>query len=53
MLIFSSTAIATELIIVIDAESFKQLPTILKNRAAVESLPNIAKWIKERPVTEH
>ena len=43
----------TEFIFAIDSESFKQLPAVLKNRAAVESLPNIAKWIKERPVTEH
>ena len=43
----------TELILAIDPEIFNQFPAVLKNRAAVESLPNIAKWIKERPVTDH
>ena len=41
----------TELITAVDSEAFKEFPAVLKNRAAVESLPNIAKWIKERPVT--
>ena len=42
----------TEYIIAIDPDAFSQFPALLENRAAVESLPNIAKWIKERPVTE-
>ena len=46
----------TELILAIDPlnqDVFNQFPAILKHRAAVESLPNIAKWIKERPVTQY
>ena len=28
-------------------------PSLVKVKAAVEALPNVAKWLKERPVTDH
>ena len=31
----------------------KSYPGVAKMKAAVEALPNIAEWIKNRPVTEH
>ena len=33
-------------------EMLSNYPAVAKNKAAVEALPNIAKWIKERPVTD-
>ena len=34
-------------------EVLKDYPGLTKLRASVEALPNIAKWIKERPVTDN
>ena len=42
----------SELILSFDSELLNPFQAVLKNRAAVESLPNIAKWLKERPVTQ-
>ena len=28
-------------------------PCVAKVKAAVEALPNVAKWLEERPKTEH
>jgi len=37
----------------VSSEFMSNFPGLTKMRASVEALPNIAKWIKERPVTEH
>ncbi len=34
-------------------EALKDFPTLTKLKASVESLPNIAKWLKERPETDN
>ena len=48
-----SIYLAVDVVKSIDSEVLSQFPAVLRNYAAVESLPNIAKWIKERPVTQH
>ena len=35
------------------SEFLNSFPGLTKMKASVEALPNIAKWIKERPVTEY
>ncbi len=34
-------------------EALKDFPTLTQLKVSVESLPNIAKWLKERPQTEY
>ena len=36
-----------------EASILDAYPAVAKLKATVEALPNIAKWIKERPKTEH
>lgn len=44
---------AVEYVAKMDAEFFDKFPGVLKLKKAVEALPNIAKWLKERPKTDH
>ena len=48
---FCLTVVA-EMIIKSGLSTLESYPAVLKLKAAVESLPKIAKWIKERPKTE-
>ena len=47
-----STYIALDRVCVISKEALDEFPGLRKLRASVEELPNIAKWMKERPETE-
>ena len=40
------------LVIKTGLSTLESYPAVLKLKASVESLPNIAKWIRERPKTE-
>ena len=42
-----------EIVMMMFAEFIDSYPGIQKLRKAVENLPNIAAWIKERPLTDH
>lgn len=42
---------ASDYMIQLDAKIFEKYPALAKVRASVEVLPNIAKWLKERPET--
>ena len=42
-----------EFVLKMSPNALDAYPAITKLKAAVEALPNIAKWLKERPVTEH
>lgn len=40
-------------LMMVDPEALSKFPNLKKFRASVEALPNIAKWIKERPKTDY
>ena len=42
---------ATNMLKAVDEKVLEKFPAITKMKEAVEALPNIAKWLKERPVT--
>lgn len=42
-----------EYVVMMCPDFFDKFPGIFKLKGALEALPNIAKWLKERPVTEH
>lgn len=42
---------AAEVVLKIDGDLLQKYPEVAKLMAAVEALPNIAKWLKERPQT--
>ena len=44
--------VVVDMIIKTGLSSLESYPAILKLKASTEALPNIAKWIKERPKTE-
>lgn len=44
--------IVTDMVIKTGLSTLETYPEVLKLKASVEALPNIAKWIKERPKTE-
>ena len=44
---------SVEFMVKMDPDLLTKFPAVAKNKAAVEALPNIAKWIKERPQTDN